>query len=187
MKEVKVLVFMMCPKIQYTMQRTWEIDHRGFERTLYFWKRRTLTTLYQLVSVLHKFTLSKLWYVAQVLPIPQSMVKKIESSMSSFILQARHERLKLSELENSKECGGLGLTCVATKVESLLLLQSLLILAKPEENCSRHLGFWLATMLEKHFPHLVQLGPSAPFWKLCWRAWHVRSSIQKLLSLLQRK
>ena len=161
-KEVKVLGFMVCPKFQDTMQRTWEIVYRGFERTLYAWKSQTLTTLHQRVTVLHKFALRKLWYVAQTLPLPQAMVKKIESSMSSFIFQGRHERLKLSELENSMECGGLGLTCIATKAESLLLRQSLQILARPEEECSRHLGYWLGTLLEEHFPHLVQLGPSAP-------------------------
>ena len=90
------------------------------------------------------------------------MVKKIDSRLSSFIFQGKPERLKLSELENSPECGGLNLTCIATKAESLLLRQCLRILSRPEETCSQHLGFWLGEKLQEHFPHLVQLGPSTP-------------------------
>ena len=81
--------------------------------------------------------------------------------MSSFIFQGRPERLKLSELENSAEDGGLGLVCVATKAESLLLRQSLRVLSRPEETCSRNLGFWLGSFLQETFPHLSQLGPTA--------------------------
>ena len=161
-KEVKVLGFMVCPKYQDTLEQSWKMVLRGFERTLFAWKSRSHTTLQQRVTVLEKFALSKLWYVAQVLPLPYAVVKKIESKMSSFIFQGRHERLKLADLENSLERGGLNLTCVATKAECLLLRQSLRILARPEETCSRHLGFWLGSKLEEHFPHLAQLGPSAP-------------------------
>ena len=70
--------------------------------------------------------------------------------------------MKLSEIENSIECGGLGLTCVATKADSLLLRQSLRILSRPEETCSKHLGHWIGSYLEETFPHLLQLGPSTP-------------------------
>ena len=72
---------------------------------------------------------------------PNSVMKKIESRISAFVFQGRPERLKLSEIENSPENGGLGLTCIATKAESLLLRQALCVLSGPDETSSRHIGF----------------------------------------------
>ena len=124
-KEVKVLGFMVCPRFFDTQQRTWEKVFRGFQKTLFAWESRALVTLKQRVTVLQTFAMSKMWYVAQVLPLPPNVLKKVESASSAFIFRGRPERLKLAELENSVERGGLGLICVATKAECLLLRQSL--------------------------------------------------------------
>ena len=67
----------------------------------------------------------------------------------------------LSRTKLSPGCG-LGLTCIATKAQALLLKQILRILASPEEVCSRHIGFWLGNLLQDSFPHLAQLGPTSP-------------------------
>jgi hypothetical protein len=104
--------------------------------------------------VLQTFALSKLWYAAQVLPLPGSVVRKIESLSSAFIFKGRPERLKLSELQNPVKKGGLGLVCVATKAECLLLRQSLRVLQRPGANCSLHLGYWLGFDLQEIFPYL---------------------------------
>ena len=60
------------------------------------------------------------------------------------------------------ERGGLGLICVATKAECLLLRQSLRILQRREENCYRHLGYWTSKNLEDEFPDLGAKGPQCP-------------------------
>ena len=104
--EIKVLGFVVCPRYQQTLERTWEVVYRGFEKTLFAWGSRSIVTLQQRISVVQKFALSKLWYVAQLLPLPNSVLKKIESRISSFVFQGRPEWLKLSELENSPEHGG---------------------------------------------------------------------------------
>ena len=85
-------------------------------------------------------------------------MKKIESSLSSFIFQGRPERLKLSELENTVEQGGLGLTCVATKSQCLLLRQSLRILEKPGSTSYCHLAYWLGRSLGEPFPRMIEEG-----------------------------
>ena len=158
--ELKVLGFIICPRFTDTLQRSWEVVYRGFERTVFSWENRALSTLQQRVSVLQKFALSKLWYVAQVLPLPNPVAKKIESRLSSFIFKGRPERLKLTELENTQGQGGLGLTCIVTKAGCLMLRQSLRILSRPEETCFQHIGYWLGHHLVEAFPELVQLGPS---------------------------
>ena len=88
------------------------------------------------------------------------MAKKIEAAVSSFIFRGRHERLKLADLQNPTASGGLGLTCVATKAESLLLRQSLRILSRVNQNCYKHIGLWLGHSLQESFPNLVHQGPA---------------------------
>ena len=78
-------------------------------------------TLCQRVQVARTFALSKLYYVAQVLPLPGQHRRKVESCLSSFIFRGRHERLKLCELENTCEKGGLGLPNLSVKADSLLM------------------------------------------------------------------
>ena len=133
-KEMKVLGFIVCPQYADTLRCSWNSVFKGFQRTIYSWESRTLTSLQQRVKVTKVFALSKLWYVAQVLPLLLAVLKKIESVLSAFIFKGRHERLKLADLENTEEEGGLGLTCVATTAECLLLRQSLRILERKEEN-----------------------------------------------------
>ena len=152
--EMKILGFTVCPQFPGTLQRTWEVILRGLQKTLFSWGGRALNTLQQRVNVLQTFALSKLWYAAQVLPLPDKILKKIESASSTFIFQGRHERLKLDELQNPKSRGGLGLVCVSTKAECLLLRQSLRILSRQDQNCRKHLNFWLGSELQEYFPEL---------------------------------
>ena len=160
--EMKILGFRICPKYSNTLKNTWEAVLGGFQRSLFAWESRALNSLQQKVDIAQIFALSKLWHTAQVLPLPHSYTKKIEMSLSAFIFRGRPERLKLSELENRKQMGGLGLTCVATKAECLLLRQSLRILAKPEKKCYHHLGYWLGHFLQESFPNLLEKGPVSP-------------------------
>ena len=94
---------------------------------------RQLETLSQRVEVAKVFALSKLYYVAQVLPLPAKHRKRVESCLSQFIFRGRHERLKLAELENNTEQGGLGLPNIAVKADSLLLKQMCRMLNLPGE------------------------------------------------------
>ena len=159
---MKVLGLIVCPKYSDTVRLTWEAVLRSLQITLISWGSRSLCTLQQRVQVLQTFALSKLWYAAQVLPLPTNIVKKIESASSAFIFRGRPERLKLAELQNTKEKGGLGLVCVATKAECLLLRQSIRIIAHPQADCFLHLGHWLGFALKETFPQLETCRQALP-------------------------
>ena len=161
-EELKVLRFRVGPEFSTTQSSTWEAVFRGFQRSLLSWESRAISTLEQKVKVAQTFALSKLWYVAQVLPLPPAYSKKIKSALSSFIFRGCSVRLKLAELQNPAERGGLGLTCVATKAESLLLRQCLRLLDRPEEKCYLHLGYWLGSTLKDVFARLASSGPICP-------------------------
>ena len=137
---------------------------RGFQKVLFSRQSRLLETLAQRVEVAKTFALSKLYYVAQVLPLPNKYMKQVESSLSSFIFRGRHERLQLDELQNTCEQGGLGLTNIDVKADSLLLRQMCRILTLPDERSFRLMGYWLGGFLrdtgyDENFPELAELGP----------------------------
>lgn len=153
--QLKIFGFTICPTYQQTAEKTWEGVISGFVKVLFSWSSRTLDTLCQRVEVARTFAMSKLYYVAQVLPLPTKYRKQIEQSLSSFLFRGRHERLSLSLLENSCKQGGLGLPNIAVKAQCLLLKQTTRILSKPGETSYRHLGYWLGA----HLPELAELGP----------------------------
>ena len=69
------------------------------------------------------FALRKLYSIVQVLPLPGEHRRKVECRISSFIFRGRHGRLKLSELENTSDNGGLGMPNLSVKADSLLIQQ----------------------------------------------------------------
>ena len=83
------------PTYKQTLRQTWERVVRGFQRVLFSWQSKQLETLAQRVEVTRTIALSKLYYVAQVLPLPHEFKRQIDSSLSKFIFQGRqrHERL----------------------------------------------------------------------------------------------
>ena len=64
------------------------------------------------------FALSRVYYVASILPISVTMVKKFEKEIGMFVWNRSGKilRVKLDEIKNSPEKGGLGLPCLALKV-----------------------------------------------------------------------
>jgi hypothetical protein len=162
--EMKIFGFTICSSYQQTLEKTWARVLRGFEKVLFSWQSRQLETLAQRVEVAKTFALSKLYYVAQVLPLPAKISKKINSSLSKFIFRGRHERLRLDELENSSEDGGLGLPNITVKADALLLRQMCRMLNQSDEVSFRLLGYWLGEFLrntgyDDNFPELADMGP----------------------------
>ena len=116
--EINIFGFTICSTYHQTLFKTWEKVVRGFEQVLFSWESRQLVTLSQRVQVAKKFALCKLYYVAQVLPLPGVHRRKVESPLSSFIFRGRDEGLKLSVLVNTSENGGLGWVCKTSLVKA---------------------------------------------------------------------
>ena len=80
--EMKIFGFIICSTYQQTLSKTWEKVVRGFEQVLFSWESRQLETLSQRVQVARTFALSKLYYVAQVLPLPGEHRRRVEKRLS---------------------------------------------------------------------------------------------------------
>ena len=145
--QLKIFGFLICPTYQETLEKTWSKVVISFERTLFSWSSRSLETLSQRVEVVKMFAMSKLYYVAQVLPLLNRFRKRIERGLSTFIFRGRQERLSLSEIENTRKQGGLGLVNIAIKSECLLLRQTVRVLTLFRDKSYRHRGYWLGSFL----------------------------------------
>ena len=69
------------------------------------------------------FALSRVYYVAAILPVKAAMVKKFEALMGKFIwnFSGKILRIAIDEIKNGKLGGGLNLPCLASMADALLL------------------------------------------------------------------
>ena len=77
-----------------------------------------------------------------------------------FLWKGRLEKLPLDELYAPRPMGGLGLPCVSSKCESLLLTHTVRVMVAPSNSAKRHFSYWLGLPLRKFFPGLAA-GPNA--------------------------
>ena len=127
----------------------------GFSNCLRAWRTRSLDSVFQKVNVLNTFALPKIWYKALLLPLPGKVASKLEEEMRNFIWKGKLEKPAMIEMFNSWENGGLGLTCVRTKADSLLLKQTLRMMEDKTTLHHKHLQFWLGNFLEQNWPDML--------------------------------
>ena len=96
---------------------------KKFNDALYAWKQRILDSIYQRFEVIRIFALSRVPYVAAVLPIGRVMVKKFEKLMGKFIwnFTGKILRVSMNDLKNTRLSGGLQLPCIERMANSLLV------------------------------------------------------------------
>jgi hypothetical protein len=111
-------------------------------------------------EVLETFIFSKLWYLAQILLLPQGVAAKATSLKGAFLWRGHGERLAWQELHNRRKKGGLAVSCVFTRGQALLAKQMCLQVAAGGIPAA-HLAFWLGAVVGHFVPSLVA-GSHAP-------------------------
>ena len=86
------------------LELNWTYRFRKFSNILYSWSNRVIDTLQQRVEVIRIFALSRVYYVAAVLPMKPAVVKKIESLMGKYIwnFTGKMLRVAIDEMKNKK-------------------------------------------------------------------------------------
>ena len=132
------------------IKRNWDYRFEKFQEVIRSWAPRILDTLVQRVEVLKMFALSRVVYVASVLPIRKTMIKKFEKELGKFIWNSSGKvlRVSLDELKNPQEKGGLAVPCILSMSKSLLLSQLLRLLRSGDSKSVMHVSFWLGELLE---------------------------------------
>ena len=149
-KEMKVFGIFITDSYRDLLKRNWDFWFEKFQEAIKTWSPRVLDTLSQMVEVLKMFALSRVYYVASILPINKTMVSKFEKDMGKFVttLSGKVLRVSLVELKNTVEKGGLGLPCISSTCKSLMLSQLLRMLKSGDDRSLTHISYWIGDLLE---------------------------------------
>ena len=140
------------------LKLNWDFRFKKFSNAIFAWSPRVLDTLQQRVEVIRMFSLSRVYYVASILPMTPNIVKKFESLMGKFIWNksGRILRIALEDIKNKKTGGGLQLPCLAFMANSLRLSQCVRLINSGDKKSLQHLSFWLGDLLGTLIPDIGQ-------------------------------
>ena len=162
-KSEKIFGIFICDSYDEMLRLNWEFRFKKFSNIICSWSLRVLDTLQQRVDVIRMFGLSRVYYVASILPVTPNIVKKFESLMGKFIWSksGRILRIALDEIKNRKLDGGLQLPCLASMADSLLVSQCVRLINSGDKKSLQHLSFWLGDLLGTLIPGLGQMNSAA--------------------------
>ena len=158
-KSEKIFGIFICDSYDEMLRLNWDFRFKKFSNSIITWSPRVLDTLQQRVDVIRMFGLSRVYYVASILPVTPNIVKKFESLMGKFIWNrsGRILRVALDEIKNRKLDGGLQLPCLASMADSLLVSQCVRLINSGDKKSLQHLSFWLGDLLGTLLPGLGQM------------------------------
>ena len=162
-KSEKIFGIFICDSYDEMLRLNWEFRFKKFSNIICSWSLRVLDTLQERVDVIRMFGLSRVYYVASILPVTPNIVKKFESLMGKFIWSksGRILRIALDEIKNRKLDGGLQLPCLASMADSLLVSQCVRLINSGDKKSLQHLSFWLGDLLGTLIPGLGQMNSAA--------------------------
>ena len=155
-KSEKIFGIFICDSYDEILELNWNYRFRKFNSIIYSWSHRVLDTLQQRVEVIRMFGLSRVYYVAAVLPMKPKVVKKFESLIGKYIwnFSGRIMRVAIDELKNKKVEGGLNLPCLASMADSLLFSQLCRLIKSGEKKTLGHAFYWLGDLLQSLAPDI---------------------------------
>ena len=83
--DVKIFGIFISDSYEEMLKVNWEYRFKKFSDAIFSWTPRVLDSLQQRIEVIRIFALSRVYYVAAILPLKPSLVKKFETLMGKFI------------------------------------------------------------------------------------------------------
>ncbi|KAJ4451298.1 hypothetical protein ANN_02759 [Periplaneta americana] len=166
--EARILGIIFSPRLDDIIENNWQSTLNKLRGTLHQHLSRNLNIL-QKVWHVNTFALSKLWYLAQVLPMPDKVSQKIEQLIGYYVWRGYPFRVARPQLRRKITEGGLNLIFVSIKCHSLLM--KTIILAKNGIGHPQDIVFWrqffqLSTSrrgtIGSHFRKTINLMESLP-------------------------
>jgi hypothetical protein len=152
--QLKTFGVVFAPTLASTVSQSWEGCLGGIQAAIHGWRARGVTFLSERRDVLEMFIFSKLWYLAQILPLPQAVAARATSLAGSFLWAGHLERLAWQELHHRRQAGGLGVSCIFTRGQALLAKQLCHQVAGGGAPAG-HLAFWLGAAVGHYVPALA--------------------------------
>ena len=73
-KETKIFGLMICQSYKKTLSKSWEEAINKIKKQIGIWSTRELPTLWHRKKVISTYITSKLWYRAEILPVPKDKI-----------------------------------------------------------------------------------------------------------------
>ena len=129
--------------------KNWNYRFEKLQKCLKSWAPKFLPSLASRVEVLNVFALSRVYYVASILPINKTMIRKFESALGKFLWNSGGWllRVAMDEVKNKRNKGGLGLVCIESMCSSLITSQFLRLLKSSDERSVAHVAYWIGDSL----------------------------------------
>lgn len=152
--ELKIFGIIIMDNFKNLLKRNMEIRFLKFQQALISGSSRHFDTLAQRVEVVKVFALSRIYYLASILPLSKTFIRNIERAIGKFIWSSSGKilRVSLSDLKLVPDRGGLGLTCIGSMGKSLLLTQLLRLLRSEDLRSIGHIGYWMGPILSDFLP-----------------------------------
>ena len=157
-QEIKIFGVFINDSYRSLLKRNWDFRFQKFAACINSWSSRFFPSLMSKVEVVKTFGLSRIYYIASILPMNSSMVLKIESLIGKFIWKGGGWplRVALAEVKNRLHNGGLNLVCVASMCNSLLTSQFLRLLKSSDSKAKMHVNSWIGDSLSDLVPWFGQ-------------------------------
>ena len=84
-KEIKVFGVIFMNSYRDMLSKNWSVRFQKFEAAIISWNGRILESIYQRIEIMKTFAMSRLYYLASILPLPQGISKKIDQVIGKFI------------------------------------------------------------------------------------------------------
>jgi len=99
--------------------------------------------------VIRIFALSRVYYVASIIPLTTAMVKKFETLIGKFIwnFSGKILRVSIDDMKNHRLSGGMQLPCLANMANSLMASQCVRALRSGNSKTILHLEYWLGDLI----------------------------------------
>jgi hypothetical protein len=152
--QLKTFGITFAPSLASTIGLSWEDCLGRSQGAIHAWRERGLPFLRDRTDALETYVFSKLWYMAQILPLRQVVANKATSIPGSFLWTGHLERLAWQELHNPRFAGGLGVSCVTSRGQALLAKQLCLQVAAGGTPAA-HLAFWLGRAVGHYVPSVA--------------------------------
>jgi hypothetical protein len=151
---LKVFSVTFGPTLEATIEASWAATAKAATAAINMWVSHRLPTLTMKKIALETFVFPKLWYLAQILPLPTPVAQKLAAAAGNFLWKGCLERLAWSELHFPRKERGLGLSCLQTRAQTLLAKQVCWAIS-PGGQAAQLWQFWLGGTLQHHFPQLA--------------------------------
>ena len=146
----RVLGFWLGPTVEISVGKTWEKVGEGFRTGILAARRFNLPLLQDKLEYINIFCLSKLWYVAHVMPMARSVADKFEKQVRAYLWAGHLEKLPWPQLYNKLEDGGLGVVNIWARSQAMLGKTLHRQLARGE-SAGLHLLYWLGLQMRAFF------------------------------------